>query len=255
VQTAITPAAEGAEWRDPMKLLMLNPNSSEIVTQVIMRSARKRARPTTELIALTNPAGTKNIDCGLADYMSTHSHVIACLDKVREIAPDAVVLAGFGNVGVFALKEALDIPVVSMSEATMAVAGLLGHKFSTVTMLKQFIPYQEDLVRLYRYEEKCASVRAININVERAATEREATLKELKDECLRVAREDGAEVIILACAGLCGYEDELTTLCGMPVLDPVVVAVKVAEMLVETGLSHSKVRKFAFPPQDLSAYF
>jgi Asp/Glu/hydantoin racemase len=41
----------------------------------------------------------------------------------------------------------------------------------------------------------------------------------------------------------------------MPVLDPVVVAVKVAEMLAETGLSQSKVRKFAFPPQALEAYF
>jgi allantoin racemase len=238
-----------------VKIVVLNPNSSEIVTEVIMRSARKRAKPGTELIPLTNPEGTKNIDCAFADYMSTHSHMAACLRKVREIQPDAVVLAGFGNVGVFALKEALDIPVVSISESSMAVASLLGHKFSTVTMLKQFIPYQEDLVRLYRFNEKCASVRAININVERAAIDREATLKELKEECLRVAREDGAEVIILACAGLCGYEDELTALCDMPVLDPVVVAVKVTEMLVETGLCHSKVRKFAFPPQEISAYY
>jgi len=237
-----------------VKIVVLNPNSSEVVTDVIIRSARKRAKPSTELIPLTNPEGTKNIDCAFADYMSTHSHMAACLRKVREIHPDAVVLAGFGNVGVFALKEALDIPVVSISESSMAVASLLGHKFSTVTMLKQFIPYQEDLVRLYRFNDKCASVRAININVERAAIDREATLKELKEECLRVAREDGAEVIILACAGLCGYEDELTALCEMPVLDPVVVAVKVAEMLVEAKLSHSKVRKFAFPPQDFSAY-
>lgn len=238
-----------------MKILVLNPNSSEIVTDVIMKSACKRAASTTELIRLTNPEGTKNIDCGFADYMSTHSHMAACIAKVKEIKPDAVILAGFGNVGVFALKEALDIPVISISEATMAVACLLGHKFSTVTMLKQFIPYQEDLIRLYRFNDKCASARAININVERAAIDREATLAELKEECLRVAREDGAEAIILACAGLCGYEDELTELCGMPVLDPVVVAVKVAEMMVEAKLCHSKVRKFAFPPQELSAYY
>ena len=64
----------------------------------------------------------------------------------------------------------------------MAIACLLGHKFSTVTMLKQFIPYQEDLVRLYRFDQKCASVRAININVENATIERERTLAELKEE-------------------------------------------------------------------------
>lgn len=238
-----------------MKILVVNPNSSEIVTSVIEKSARKKARHGTELVFLTNPAGTKNIDCAFADYQSTWSHIRACLKKVEEIRPDAVVLAGFGNVGVNALKEALAIPVVSISEATMAVASLMGHKFTTVTMLRQFIPYQEDLVRLYGFKDKCASCRAININVEAAATERERTLKELTEEMLRVAREDGAEVLILACAGLCGYEDELTERVGMPVLDPVVVAVKVAEMMAETGLIHSKVRKFAFPPQPLEAYF
>jgi allantoin racemase len=238
-----------------MKILVVNPNSSEIVSEVIMRSARKKARPSTDLVLLTNPLGTKNIDCAFADYMSSHSHLKACLKKVREIKPDAVVLAGFGNVGIIALKEALEIPVVSMSEATMAMACLMGHKFSTITMLNQFIPYQEDLVKLYGFKDKCASCRSININVEKAACERERTLAELKEEVLKVVKEDKAEVIILACAGLCGYEDELSAMIGLPVLDPVVVAVKVAEMMVETGLRHSKVRKFAFPPQSLDAYF
>ena len=238
-----------------MKILVVNPNSSEIVSDVIMKSARKKADPKTELIMLTNPSGTKNIDCAFGDYQSTHSHIRACLEKVKKHNPDAVVLAGFGNVGIYALKEALDIPVVSISEATMAVACLLGHKFTTITMLKRFIPYQEDLVRLYGFDRKCASCRSIDINVEKAASDREATLAQLKEEVLRVAREDDAEVIILACAGLCGYEDELSEMIGLPVLDPVVVAVKVAEMMIGAGLSHSKARKFAFPPQPLDSYY
>ncbi len=48
----------------------------------------------------------------------------------------------------------------------MAMACLLGHRFTTLTMLQQFIPYQQDLVRYYGFEAKCASVRAINVNVE-----------------------------------------------------------------------------------------
>ena len=94
-----------------MKILVINPNSSEIVTGVIEKSARKKARPSTELVFLTNPAGTKNIDCAFADYQSSWSHIRACLKKVEEIQADAVVLAGFGNVGINALKEALTIPV------------------------------------------------------------------------------------------------------------------------------------------------
>jgi allantoin racemase len=136
----------------------------------------------------------------------------------------------------------------------MATACLLGHRFTTLTMLQQFIPYQQDLVRYFGFEAKCASVRAINVNVEECVTDRDRTLGELKAQIGRIVAEDHAEVVILACAGLCGYDAELTKLAGIPVLDPVAVGVKVAEGLVALGLSHSKVRKFASPPQPLEAY-
>jgi allantoin racemase len=92
------------------------------------------------------------------------------------------------------------------------------------------------------------------VNVEECVTNREKTLCELKQQIQAVVAEDRAEVVILACAGLCGYDTELSRLAGVPVLDPVAVAVKVAEGLVGLGLTHSKVRKFAYPPQPLDHY-
>lgn len=237
-----------------MKLMVINPNSSETVTGAIMESARRAAAPGTELIGITTKGGTRNVDSAFGDYLSGSFMIRTCLDAVSVHAPDAVVLAGFGRVGIDALKEALAIPVVSISEASMAIACLLGHRFTTLTMLRQFIPYQQDLVRLYGFEAKCASVRAINVNVEECVTEREKTLRELKEQIRTIVAEDGAEVVILACAGLCGYDVELSRLSGVPVLDPVAVGVKVAESLVGLGLSHSKLRKFAVPPQPIDNY-
>lgn len=237
-----------------MKLLIINPNSSETVTSAIMESARRAASPGTELIAVTTKGGTRNIDSAFGDYLSGAYMLRTALEAVALHKPDAVVLAGFGRVGIDALKEALAIPVVSIAEASMALACLLGHRFTTLTMLQQFIPYQQDLVRLYGFEAKCASVRAINVNVEECVTNREKTLRELKAEILKVVAEDRAEVVILACAGLCGYDTELSRLAGVPVLDPVAVGVKIAESLVALGLSHSKRQKFAHPPQPLEHY-
>ena len=237
-----------------MKILVINPNSSPTVTSAIMESAQAAAQPATELVGVTTKGGTRNIDSAFADYLSGAFMLRTCLEAVTLHAPDAVVLAGFGRVGVDALKEALAIPVVSISEASMAMACVLGHRFTTLTMLRQFIPYQEDLVRYYGFEAKCASVRAININVEACVVERERTLAELKAQIQRVVAEDHAEVVILACAGLCGYDRELTRLAGVPVLDPVKMGVKVAESLVALGVSHSKIRKFAAPPQPLEHY-
>jgi allantoin racemase len=237
-----------------MKIMVLNPNSSETVTAAIMESARRGAAAGTELVPVTTKGGTRNIDSAFGDYLSGAFMLRTALEAVALHTPDAVVLAGFGRVGIDALKEALAIPVVSISEASMAVACLLGHRFTTLTMLRQFIPYQEDLVRYYGFEAKCASVRAINVNVEECVTNRDKTLGELKDQIAKVVAEDRAEVVILACAGLCGYDTELSRLAGIPVLDPVAVGVKVAEGLVGLGLCHSKVRKFASPPQSLDQY-
>jgi allantoin racemase len=237
-----------------MKLMVVNPNSSDTVTGAIMESARRAASPGTELIGVTTKGGTRNIDSAFGDYLSGSYAIRTCLEAVPLHAPDALVLAGFGRVGIDALKEALAIPVVSISEASMAMACLLGHRFTTLTMLQQFVPYQQDLVRLYGFEAKCASVRAIDVNVEECVTNRAKTLAQLTTEIKKIVAEDRAEVVILACAGLCGYDAELSRLAGIPVLDPVTVAVKVAEGFVALGLAHSKARKFAHPPQSLEAY-
>src|SRR3970282_1693415 len=116
------------------------------------------------------------------DYMSAPHMIEAVRERVEAGPLDAVGLAGFGNVGGYALQEGLGIPVCSISESSMALACLLGHRFTTFTMLEQFIPYQQDLVRLYGFEAKCASVRAINVNVEECVTQRDKTLRELKEQ-------------------------------------------------------------------------
>ncbi len=237
-----------------MKILVANPNTSDVVLDVILASARRRAAAGTQISGLSAPRGTRNIDCAYGDYMSAPHMIEAVRRRVSEDRPDAVVLAGFGNVGIHALKEIMDVPVVSISEASMAMACLLGHRFSTLTMLDQFIPYQQDLVRLYGFEAKCASVRSIDINVERAAVDRERTLADLTAQVTRIVSEDRSEVVILACAGLCGYDEALSLQAGVPVIDPVVAGVKMAEAFVGMGLSHSKLRKFRAPPQPLADY-
>lgn len=237
-----------------MNLLIANPNTSPVVLEVMMESARRAAHADTHLVGICSPGGTRNIDCAYGDYLSAPHTIEAVREKTARETFDAVVLAGFGNVGIYALKEVLEIPVVSISEASMAMASLLGHRFTTLTMLEQFIPYQQDLVRLYGFEAKCASVRAINVNVEAAAVERERTLADLTVQVNRIVEEDGAEVVILACGGLCGYDQALSAAAGIPVIDPVVAGVKMAESFVSVGLSHSKLRKFRSPPQPLADY-
>jgi len=75
-------------------------------------------------------------------------------------------------------------------EPSMAMAYLLGHRFFILTNLEQFILYWRDLVRLYGFEAKCTSVRAININVEEGATNREKTFKNLTEQVKKMVKEE-----------------------------------------------------------------
>jgi allantoin racemase len=87
-----------------VKLMVINPNSSETVTGAIMDSARRAAAPGTDLVAVTTKGGTRNIDSGFADYLSGAYMIRTCLDGAAIHRPDAIVLAGFGRVGIDALK-------------------------------------------------------------------------------------------------------------------------------------------------------
>lgn len=239
-----------------MKILLANPNSSTSVTEAIVATARKANLDSkTELVPLTNPKGTHAIDSTFSDYQSAWSLHRAILAELEKGGYHAVVVAGFGNLGINGLKEVTNIPTLSMSETAMAVACTLGHKFSVLTTLDQFVPAMEDIVKLYGMESKCASVRAIDVSVKDAVEQREKTLSLLCRETLKLVSQDGAEVVILGSGGLSGYNVDVEKETNVTVLDPVQVTVKFAEMMVELGITHSKIRKFAKPPQPLSNYY
>jgi len=93
---------------------------------------------------------------------------------------------------------------------------------------------------------------ASTLMTEMSVLEMDANPVETKRRILSLARcavdEDGAEVIVLGCAGLSGYAKDIERELGVVVLDPTAVALKVAEVLADLDLCHSKAARFAAPP-------
>ena len=84
-------------------------------------------------------------------------------------------------------------------------------------------------------------------------TETETDPSRTKARILEVAttavKEDGAEVIVLGCAGMTGYADDVEQQLGVVVLDPTTVTLKVCEALIDVGLRHCKRGLYAAPLQ------
>jgi allantoin racemase len=229
-----------------VRVLVANPNSTEVITEACVTLARAVAAPGTEVVGWTNREGPPVVDGFVTDAVAGRA-LVAALPGVRP-APDALVLAGFGNYGTAAVKEALAVPVVSMAEAAMALATLLCHRFVIVTTTPTMIPYTEDLVRLLGFEPRCAGVRAVSLPpLGEAPPSPEAVVDALGEQIVRAHAERGADLVILGGARLSPYAADLRRTTRMPILEPIACAVPTAETLVRLGLRRSEVEVLAPP--------
>ncbi len=228
-----------------MKLLVLNPNTSLEMTESIDKVARQYAQPGTEIVSWNPERGPLSIE-GAYDRQIA---IEASLEKVLRSKErfDSYIIACFGDPGLQAFREALDANVLGIAESAMLTACTLGSKFSILSVLARSKPSAEILVRLYGLQDRCASVRATGLSVLEVHSSRERLISRLTEEGKKAIEEDGAEVLLLGCAGMAGVDKMLQSVLKVPVLDGVVCAVKLAESLYDYGLNTSKVGFFKTP--------
>jgi allantoin racemase len=228
-----------------MKLLVVNVNTTASMTDAIAASARSVAAPGTEVIGLTPTIGAESVEGNFESYLAAVAVMNAVVTYPDRF--DAVIQAGFGEHGREGLQELLDVPVVDITEAAGHVACLLGHRYSVVTTLDRTVPLIEDRLTLAGLSARCASVRSSGLSVLDLERDPEATVKAIVAAAEHAVRDDRAEVICLGCGGMAGLDDAVRLATGVPVVDGVTAAVKLAESLVALGLSTSKVRTYAPP--------
>ncbi len=226
-----------------MRILVVNVNTTESMTQAIGKQAAAVAGPDTEIVALTPLFGAESVEGNYESYLAA----IAVMETVRAYRDpfDAVIQAGYGEHGREGLQELLDVPVVDITEAAASTAMFLGHKYSVVTTLDRAVPLIEDRLKLAGLDARCASVRASGMAVLELESDPDAAVEAIVAQSVRAVEDDRAEVICLGCGGMAGLTEQVVQRTGVPVVDGVAAAVTIAESLVRLGLSTSKVRTYA----------
>lgn len=230
-----------------MRIFVINPNTSESVTEHIRRELEKIKRPDTELTVVNPEHGPVSIESVYDEALATPP-TLELVRRANEKGYDAIVLACFSDPGLDAAKEISDIPVLGIEEATMHMAAMLGHKFSITTVFRNRAPTRDLHVRLHGLESAYASALIMDMPVLKMDANPEQAKARILELARKAVEEDGAEVIILGCAGLTGYAEDVERELGAVVLDPTSVAFKMAEAVADLGLRHSKVARFAKPP-------
>lgn len=229
-----------------MRILLINPNTSQSFTAKIQTIAEKYALPGTQVHAINPETGPRSIESIYDELLSSPGTLNAALTHLDF---DAFVIACYSDhPTVYALREVTDKPVLGIAEASMYVACMLGHKFSVVTTNREWEPLLWDAVRHYGMAERCASVRSTGMPVlalESASPEE--TYQMIPNAARQAMEIDGAEVICLGCAGMTGLDKKLEAELHIPVIDGVVAALKLLEGLIGYGVRTSKRLAYSQP--------
>jgi allantoin racemase len=229
-----------------MRIKIINPNTSGNMTDKIRSVAEAVKRDDCEVEVTCPNKGPVTIESSYDEAYAV-APTLDLVKKANEEGCDAIILACFCEIGVEAAREVSGVPVLGLEEPTLAMALVLGNKFGVMTEKRPRVAMKERHVRRYGLLERMASIRPLELSVAELDADPERTKETGMDLARRMVEEDGAEVIIMGCAAMAGYTDDIERELGVPVLDPLAVTVKVAEALVDMGQTHSRVGLYAPP--------
>lgn len=230
-----------------MLITVINPNTTASMTRQIGEAARSVAAVGTTIEAVNPTMGPASIESHYDEALAVPG-ILAEIRRAEAAGSQGYVLACFGDPGLDAARELASGPVVGIAEAAMHAASFLGRSFSVVTTLSRTAGRAEDLAAHYGFGRHCARVRACEVPVLELENPAGDAFAKIAAECRAAVADDGADVIVLGCAGMADLCRRLSEMVGVPVVDGVAAAVKQVEGLVAMGLRTSTRGEFAPPP-------
>ena len=227
-----------------MKLLLINPNTSTAMTAGIAAAARQVAAPGTTITAVQPSFGPLSIEGHFDEAIAA----AGVAEQMRHAPPhDAVVIACFGDPGLDAAREATSAPVLGIAEAAFHAASFVATGFSVVTTMTRTCVIAEHLLHRYGFERRCRGVHGTDVPVLALEDGGLACLPAIEAAAREALQRDRSGALVLGCAGMAGLCATLGARLGVPVIDGVAAAVKLAEALVGLGLRTSAHGDYARP--------
>ena len=218
----------------PKSLIVINPNSSQTVTEAIDLAINPLRRFGTPIRCLTLAGGPRGIESQKQADLT-----IAPMLDLAAAQTDAAgyVIACFGDPGLYALRDQTPLPVVGIQQAAVMTALTLGQPFGLIAILPNSIPRHMRTLGAMGVFERLAGDRALGLTVADLADESRTLPAMIATGC-KLRDRDGANVLIMGCAGMARYREALETATGLPVIEPCQAAVSMALCHIELELSH-----------------
>ena len=206
-------------------ILVINPNCTEAMTRGIDDACAPLRMPGGPAIeTATLKEGPPGIE--------TQQHVdglippLTAFVRKNEAKHAAFVIACYSDPGIFSVREVTKKPVLGIAECGILTAMTLGSKFGVIAILQKSIPRHLRYMGAMGVMDRCAGELPVDLPVLELADEKK-TLGRMVSVG-RKLREQGADVVVMGCAGMARYRDALQQELGVPVVEPTQAAVSMA---------------------------
>ena len=210
---------------DKRSLYVINPNSSEAVTLGIQEAVRPLEDFGRRIICMGNGSGPKGIE-SQAQADATIPQTLKLAAQVEDSAA-GFVIACFGDPGLHALRDWTPKPVLGIQESAILTAMSLGQRIGIIAILPNSIPRHLRSIGAMGVADRLAGDRAINLHVNEL-NDAGKTLERMTEVGRQLRDEDGADVLIMGCAGMARFRFPLEKALGVPVVEPCQAAVAMA---------------------------
>ena len=224
--TAEAPATLAPAQR-ALHIALLNPNTSEASTAIMLASARRALPPGATVSGHTATRGHALI-ADTAALQETSALMVPFALAVARAGADALVISAFGDPGLAAIRQRVAIPVAGLAEAGIAEAAQGGRRFSIVTVTPALQDSLAQAARQHGQAGQLASIRFTQGAVGDAMQGPQALEDALLDACRLAVQADGAQAIVIGGGPLAQAAAGISARLDVPVIDPVAAAVRLA---------------------------
>jgi allantoin racemase len=228
-------------------LLVINPNSDAAVTEHLRVAAARVLPDGSRVDAVDCPQSPSVIETALDDVLAAPAVVAAAAAG----DPDAFLIGCFGDPAVSALRELTAAPVVGLGEAALVQASLVTSRFGVITTLDRGIPAIWSQLDRAGLAGACAGIRSVESDAD-TGPEPEELLSRLTHHGGRLLA-DGADGLVLACAGFGHCSERLAAALDVPVCDGIGLGACLAYGLFASGVRTSKRGGYAWPGREVTS--
>ena len=207
------------------RILLVNPNSNQAVTKGIA-----------DALAPVQFADGPQIECRTLQEgpygIETQEHVESVTLPLRRLVTDsndidAFVIACYSDPGLHVCREATSRPVFGINECGLLTALASGERFGVIAIAQRSIRRHIRYMRQMGLLDRLAGERPLNMSVAETASGND-TLERMVAIGQQLRDQDGADVIVMGCAGMARHRGLLQAALGVPVVDPTQAAVAMA---------------------------